>query len=80
MRGRVSGTCTRVDVLVYADSDAFAVLGVDLSTIEIESALFSLNDHLACELCKQSLRDRIKQLIVQWAIVKVCSLQFRDLA
>lgn len=45
--------------------------GVDLSPIAIESALYSLNDHLSCENCKTALRDRIKQLIVQWAVVKV---------
>ncbi|PSR75020.1 hypothetical protein PHLCEN_2v9350 [Hermanssonia centrifuga] len=43
----------------------------DLSTSAMESALCSLNDHLSCDLCKASLRERVKQLIIQWAVVKV---------
>ncbi len=43
----------------------------DLSTRAMESALCPLADHLSCEVCKQSLADRVKQLIVQWSVVKV---------
>ncbi|KAF7789493.1 hypothetical protein EIP86_000439 [Pleurotus ostreatoroseus] len=43
----------------------------DLSAIAIESALYSLNEHLTCDLCKAALRDRIKQLTVQWTMVKI---------
>ncbi|KAI0629252.1 hypothetical protein C8Q77DRAFT_315396 [Trametes polyzona] len=41
----------------------------DISPSTIQSALSSLADHLSCELCKQSLADRIKQLLVQWSFV-----------
>lgn len=37
----------------------------------MESALRPLSEHLTCELCQQALKDRIKNLIVQWSIVKV---------
>ena len=43
----------------------------DLSTNAMESALCPLADHLSCEVCKQSLVDRVRQLIVQWSVVKV---------
>ncbi|KAF9482440.1 hypothetical protein BDN70DRAFT_801430 [Pholiota conissans] len=43
----------------------------DLSTSSMESALRPLAEHLTCEHCQQSLRDRIKNLVVQWSIVKV---------
>ncbi|CAK5275572.1 unnamed protein product [Mycena citricolor] len=42
----------------------------DLSTSALESALLPLKDQLPCELCKTSLNDRIKILIVQWSFVK----------
>lgn len=44
---------------------------IDLSTCSMESALRPLAEHLTCEHCQQSLRDRIKKLVVQWATVKV---------
>lgn len=37
----------------------------------MESALRPLADHLTCEHCQQSLRDRIKNLVMQWSLVKV---------
>ncbi|KAI0711068.1 hypothetical protein C8T65DRAFT_695507 [Cerioporus squamosus] len=43
----------------------------DLSTSAMESALCPLADHLSCDVCKRSLADRVKQLIVQWSVVKV---------
>ncbi|KAF8974299.1 hypothetical protein BDZ97DRAFT_1646763 [Flammula alnicola] len=43
----------------------------DLSTSTMESALWPLAEHLTCEQCQQSLRDRIKNLVVQWSVVKV---------
>ncbi|KAF8192547.1 hypothetical protein BJ912DRAFT_1021817 [Pholiota molesta] len=43
----------------------------DLSTSSMESALRPLAEHLTCEHCQQSLRDRIKNLVVQWSVVKV---------
>lgn len=39
----------------------------------MESALRPLEEHLECDDCKQALRDRIKNLVVQWSIVKVPS-------
>ncbi|OCH96701.1 hypothetical protein OBBRIDRAFT_787270 [Obba rivulosa] len=42
----------------------------DLSTSVIESALCSLSDCLNCAECKKSLNERVKQLVVQWSIVK----------
>ncbi|KAF5393785.1 hypothetical protein D9757_000077 [Collybiopsis confluens] len=42
----------------------------DLSTGFLESALAPLAEHLSCDLCKQGLKDRIKNLIVQWSVVK----------
>ncbi|KAI0824746.1 hypothetical protein BC628DRAFT_1518339 [Trametes gibbosa] len=43
----------------------------DLSTSAMESALCPLADHLSCPICKRSLSERVKQLIVQWSVVKV---------
>ncbi|KAJ7283709.1 hypothetical protein C8J57DRAFT_1293340 [Mycena rebaudengoi] len=42
----------------------------DLSTNSLESALRPLAEHLPCELCKNALGDRVKNLIVQWSQVK----------
>ncbi|RDX55425.1 hypothetical protein OH76DRAFT_1478075 [Lentinus brumalis] len=42
----------------------------DLSTSAMESALCPLADHLACDICKRSLADRVKQLVIQWSVVK----------
>ncbi|KAF8897485.1 hypothetical protein BD779DRAFT_1667459 [Infundibulicybe gibba] len=42
----------------------------DLSTSTMESALRPLTEHLTCDQCQQALRDRIKNLIVQWSVVK----------
>lgn len=42
----------------------------------MESALLPLADHLSCDVCKQSLGDRVKQLIIQWSVVKVCATRF----
>jgi hypothetical protein len=42
----------------------------DLSTSAMESALRPLADHLMCQECKRALNDRIKNLVVQWSIVK----------
>lgn len=43
----------------------------DMSASTIESSLHPLADHLSCEVCKQSLRERIRDLVVQWSVVKV---------
>ncbi|KAI0796833.1 hypothetical protein C8Q75DRAFT_213241 [Abortiporus biennis] len=42
----------------------------DLSASSMEAALGPLGEHLTCELCRQTLRDRIKQLVIQWSVVK----------
>lgn len=41
----------------------------DLSTHSMQSALDPLMEHLDCEPCHQALRDRINDVIVQWASV-----------
>ncbi|KAF9645349.1 hypothetical protein BDM02DRAFT_3131151 [Thelephora ganbajun] len=43
----------------------------DLSTSTISSALGSLQEHLSCQLCRNNLRQRVKQTIVEWSNVKV---------
>ncbi|KDR83798.1 hypothetical protein GALMADRAFT_56124 [Galerina marginata CBS 339.88] len=43
----------------------------DLSTSAMESALRPLAEHLTCGECQQALRERIKNLVVQWSVVKV---------
>ncbi|KAJ7667965.1 hypothetical protein DFH06DRAFT_1184077 [Mycena polygramma] len=42
----------------------------DMSTNALESALRPLAEHLSCDLCKTALNERVKNLIVQWSIVK----------
>ncbi|KAJ7095334.1 hypothetical protein B0H15DRAFT_106069 [Mycena belliarum] len=42
----------------------------DMSTNTLESALRPLAEHLPCDLCKSTLNDRVKNLIVQWSLVK----------
>ncbi|KAI0730988.1 hypothetical protein C8Q76DRAFT_669740 [Earliella scabrosa] len=42
----------------------------DTTASAIEGALCPLADYLTCELCKKSLVDRVKQVIVQWSMVK----------
>lgn len=37
----------------------------------MESALTPLGQHLTCDLCRHALNDRVKNLVVQWSIVKV---------
>ncbi|KAF8627193.1 hypothetical protein AX15_004511 [Amanita polypyramis BW_CC] len=42
----------------------------DLSTTMMESALRPLAEHLTCEQCQHVLRERIKNLIAQWSVVR----------
>ncbi|KAI0685020.1 hypothetical protein BC835DRAFT_1421675 [Cytidiella melzeri] len=42
----------------------------DLSTESIENALGPLGEHLGCDMCKLALSERVRQLVVQWALVK----------
>ncbi|OCH92183.1 hypothetical protein OBBRIDRAFT_472360 [Obba rivulosa] len=42
----------------------------DLSTRAMETALCPLGEHLSCEVCQKLLSERIKQLIIQWSVVK----------
>jgi hypothetical protein len=42
----------------------------DLSTSTIESALGSLQEHLTCGLCQQTLKSRVRQLVIEWSNVK----------
>ena len=43
----------------------------DLSTSALGSALGSLQDQLSCQLCRNNLKERVKQIIVEWSNVKV---------
>ncbi|KAF8639329.1 hypothetical protein AX17_001577 [Amanita inopinata Kibby_2008] len=43
----------------------------DLSTHSMQSALNPLTAHLTCELCHETLQQRIKDVVVKWASVKV---------
>ncbi|KAJ7340717.1 hypothetical protein DFH08DRAFT_704267 [Mycena albidolilacea] len=45
----------------------------DMSINSLTSALRPLAEHLSCELCQNALADRVKDLIVQWSLVKVDS-------
>ena len=38
----------------------------------MEAALCPLGEHLSCQVCKKNLAERVKQLVVQWSVVKVC--------
>jgi hypothetical protein len=44
-----------------------------MSINSLTSALRPLAEHLSCELCQNALADRVKDLIVQWSLVKVDS-------
>ncbi|KAI0641921.1 hypothetical protein C8Q79DRAFT_1013826 [Trametes meyenii] len=46
----------------------------DVSPSTIQSAFAPLSERLSCAQCKQSLADRVKDVVVQWSIVKVCPL------
>ncbi|EGO01963.1 hypothetical protein SERLA73DRAFT_120615 [Serpula lacrymans var. lacrymans S7.3] len=43
----------------------------DLSTSTMESALSPLGEHLTCDLCRNALQERVKNLVIQWSVVKV---------
>ncbi|CAK5282851.1 unnamed protein product [Mycena citricolor] len=45
----------------------------DMSTHTIEASLRPLSNLLPCNLCKRALNDRIKSVVIQWSLVKVCS-------
>ena len=38
----------------------------------MQGALCPLADYLSCVKCKQVLADRIHEVVVQWALLKVC--------
>ncbi|KAL1691732.1 hypothetical protein GGG16DRAFT_112865 [Schizophyllum commune] len=42
----------------------------DLSTSTIESSLNPLAEHLTCDECLNTLTERIKNLLIQWSLVK----------
>ncbi|TFK80409.1 hypothetical protein K466DRAFT_591868 [Polyporus arcularius HHB13444] len=42
----------------------------DIRTSEIEAAFLPLEERLSCTLCKQNLMERVKQVVVQWSMVK----------
>lgn len=43
------------------------------SSSTIEDSLRNLSNHVTCEICKSSLRDRIKSLAIEWSLIKVSS-------
>ena len=43
----------------------------DLSASTIEATLHPLADHLTCDQCRAMLLDRIREVVVQWSMVKV---------
>lgn len=43
----------------------------DVSNSTIQSALSPLGDHLLCDVCRTTLKNRIQVLIEQWSMVKV---------
>ncbi|KIJ57148.1 hypothetical protein M422DRAFT_57577 [Sphaerobolus stellatus SS14] len=43
----------------------------DMAGSTLESALSPLAERLWCDQCRQSLQERVRQLIVQWSVVKV---------
>ena len=57
------------------DTDSPGRLPSDLSTSTIDSALGSLEERLVCPLCRNNLRQQVKNIIVQWANIKVSFLQ-----
>jgi len=46
----------------------------DLSVSTMESALNPLGDHLVCDLCRDALTHRVKNLVHAWSVVKVRTL------
>ncbi|TFK88012.1 hypothetical protein K466DRAFT_585880 [Polyporus arcularius HHB13444] len=42
----------------------------DLMGSEIEATFLPLGERLSCDLCKQSLVERVKHIVVQWSMVK----------
>ncbi|PBK72661.1 hypothetical protein ARMSODRAFT_953053 [Armillaria solidipes] len=42
----------------------------DLATSTLENALGPLAEHLSCSACKEALTVRVKDLVVQWSVVK----------
>lgn len=43
----------------------------ELSTNTIKYALKPLGEHLSCDICRDALRDRIRDLVVRWSVVRV---------
>ena len=48
--------------------------GLDISAHAIQSTFSTLGDHLTCPECKVVLKNRIKEILVQWINVKVFKL------
>ncbi|KAH9926284.1 uncharacterized protein BXZ73DRAFT_102966 [Epithele typhae] len=42
----------------------------DYSVCAIENALGPLADHVECEGCKKAIRSRVREIVVQWSMVK----------
>lgn len=50
----------------------------DLSTTKMEAVLGSMDGQLTCQLCRNSLHDRIQQLITEWRHTQVGHRVFRQ--
>lgn len=44
---------------------------VDTTVVMIESMFRMLDDHLTCFDCKRSLRERVKDIVIEWSEQKV---------
>ena len=44
----------------------------DIATSVIERVLCSLTEHLECVCCKEALVGRVRELVIQWSLAKVC--------
>ncbi|EGN93799.1 hypothetical protein SERLA73DRAFT_171717 [Serpula lacrymans var. lacrymans S7.3] len=43
----------------------------DMSTHTIKTALCSLEEQVDCDICRTSLNERIRDLVIQWSLIKV---------
>jgi hypothetical protein len=46
----------------------------DVPNATLQKTFMSLEENLECESCKSCLRTRVKDVVVQWAAVKVGGL------
>lgn len=66
-----AGGLDPVTARAISDADVFSRDDADLAPGYISSILFPLGQHLSCEECKNGLKGRIKEVIVEWSMTKV---------